>query len=90
MKRLPLWETVVQWKQKIKCYDNGGKTLDRYTIIPFGNTFNWKEYECLWCSEWGVGYSEWSSCIIGGHLWKRISFYALDKQTQDHIISRIF
>lgn len=73
----------------LRCYDNGGKTFDRYTIIPP----RWaKDYKNGW--EWlGIGASEhpfhpqWfgqhsHDIVPGSHLGRRICWSDLPQDVQ--------
>lgn len=74
-----------------RIYDNGGKTLDRYTVcfdapsVEGGESF----VECLGCSEGGRAYSEFSAAQEGRHLGKRVKLASLSPETQAHIRSRL-
>lgn len=70
---------------RIRCYDNGGKTLDRYTVVyldqPEGNGM----FACVGMSEdpfhpQGIG--QHSSAMIGRHLGERIAFCKLPEKCQ--------
>lgn len=76
-------------------YDNGGKTLDRYTVLtdepyyredPQGTGI----VNCLGLNEGGDGFSQWSSAQEGRHLGKRVKFEDLSAATQKHIATRVF
>lgn len=72
----------------IACYDNGGKTFDRYTIVfdaPVGNG----EYESLGVGWYVDNYSQFGYCTIGKHLGNIISFKKLPEHVQEHILRRI-
>lgn len=78
-------------------YDNGGKTLDRYTVITNLTELNAGGrdiMECLALSEGGDGFSQWSTCDYtnneGSHLGKRVHFEQLSEATQRHIAERVF
>jgi hypothetical protein len=78
-------ETDPRCQMKIKAiYDNGGKTLDRYTVY-----YDEKEksgmYTCLGMSERPFhpqGFGQHSSGQLGRHNGKRIKFEALPAQCQ--------
>lgn len=84
---------------KIKAiYDNGGKTIDRYTIA-FDEITGYIEsdgitqpkYKCLTLSsdpDWPQGFSQWIECILGKHLGKKITFKELPENVQKHILPR--
>ena len=69
-------------------YDNGGKTLDRYTIVT---TIKRKHrdghwlYNCICSSENGLGVFMWGECMVGRHLGKKIQLEDLSKELQQRI-----
>jgi hypothetical protein len=77
-------------------YDNGGATLDRYTVVTDqqdGLNF----LMMLGLSEGGDGFSQWSGGSYAAgrgeknqHLGKRVSFESLSAATQSHIARRVF
>jgi hypothetical protein len=77
-------------------YDNGGKTVDRYTVMTdqeeWANDGNNKPqaYMALGLNEGGDGYSQFGGAIPGRHLGKKIQFTDLSANTQTHIAERIF
>lgn len=72
-----------------KVWDNKGETLDRYTVVSKKEKVKRNGFiECLCLSENGLGVSEFSECITGKHLGKRIEFSSLSKDLQNHIINR--
>lgn len=78
----------------IAIYDNGGKTLDRYTVVT-NLTGAGIMFDMLGLSEGGDGFSQWTVGrynTTGGnrHLGKRITFEQLSEATQSHIAGRIF
>jgi hypothetical protein len=78
----------------IACYDNGGETLDRYTIV-FNTFHDYKKTlrECLALSKGDedgfFGFSQFSSCQLGKHLGKKLKFEQLPEHVQKHIKSRM-
>ena len=75
---------------KLQIYDNGGKSLDRYTIFkayergtrdPFGS--NKKIFEGIGASTSGAGFYQHITAMKGPHLGKRIKFEDLDKGLQE-------
>ncbi|MDX9668731.1 hypothetical protein [Pseudomonas sp. P8_250] len=72
-------------------YDNGGETLDRYTVFPYVKQGSPGVY--LGMSEGGVGFSQWGelppSSQHGPHLGKAVEFRALSEKTQRHILARL-
>lgn len=77
-------------------FDNGGKTLDRYTVVidqPVGHY----TYEMLGLAEGGDGVSMWSNGFYypkgqgnNRHLGKRVTFEDLSEATQRHIAERVY
>ena len=77
----------------IAIYDNGGKTLDRYTVVTdeaAWNGYGHDEFKMLGLSEGGEGFSQWGTGQPGRHLGKRVQFENLSEETQRHIAGRIF
>ena len=85
-----------------KIYDNGGKSIDRYTItfdILNQETKKWELWishqnflTCLGLSSgYGnyFGFSQFCSCTPGRHLGKLIEFENLPKDVQNHIKERM-
>lgn len=73
-------------------YDNGGKTLDRYTVVTdeaARNGYGHDEFEMLGLNEGGNGFSQWSTGQAGRHLGKRVQFEELSEATQRHIAERV-
>lgn len=72
-------------------YDNGGKTLDRYTIVTterHRKSGRWF-YECIGASENGLGVFMWGECILGRHLGKKVQLEGLSKELQNRIINAL-
>ncbi len=83
--------------RKIRIYDNGGKTIDRYTVVFTGN-YKGRDGQCdyLGMSEdpfhpQGFGQHGESDTIIDrptyGHLGKKITFDKLPKDCQEWVIT---
>lgn len=73
-------------------HDNGGKTLDRYTVLTderWGSRTK-ESFYSLGLNEGGNGFSQWSEAMPGRHLGKRVKFEDLSADTQAHIAGRIF
>jgi hypothetical protein len=66
---------------KLHIYDNGGETLDRYTIV-YGDKDERGFFECIGASQTGAGVYLHSDCTKGRHLGKKITFNDLDKDLQ--------
>ena len=75
--------------KNISIYDNGGKTLDRITVI-----FNDKKrvtkdgilYECIATSETGNGFYLHSEAMKGKHLGEKIDFSKLSLPLQNKLL----
>jgi hypothetical protein len=65
----------------VRCYDNGGETMDRYTVVYLDQQES-KEprgvyYDCRAMSAnpfHPQGFGQMSTCVLGPHLGKRIAF----------------
>ena len=74
--------------RKLAIYDNGGETLDRYTIVNlstkerdiFGSRFY--TYEAIAASKLGLGVYLHIHCQRGKHLGKKIEFRELSEGLQ--------
>lgn len=78
-------------KQIYAIYDNGGKTIDRYTVLTEPFHFG-KSCECLGMSSDPThpqGFSQWSDCFDGPHLGKMIKFDDLPINVQEHLVKRL-
>lgn len=75
----------------LRCYDNGGKTVDRYTIAPPRSAASL--YRSRADGKWtmagaseapfhplGMGYGTWGQ--VGPHLGKRVPFESLPADVQ--------
>lgn len=72
----------------IAVYDNGGKTLDRYTILVnsiVSKNRNKYQYDAISASESGAGVFMWIECERGKHLGKKIEFESLSKDLQKKV-----
>ena len=78
---------------KLRCFDNGGKTLDRYTIIPPRTA--WREYRNPRNGLWTAiaastrpfdpqGFGQATEAAPGGHLGERIPFESLPRDVQTY------
>lgn len=81
---------------RIKCWDNGGKTCDRYAVLYFDLGYTWgrggKEWQgrCMSespCHPQGVGM--WGEFPQGNHPGKRIGFIELPPDVQKCILADI-
>jgi hypothetical protein len=72
-------------------YDNGGKTVDRYTVV-LDSLVDDGVYVCLALSEnpgSPQGVSGLGFCVIGEHLGKVVNFSDLSESVQSHIKERL-
>lgn len=76
-----------------RIYDNGGTTLDRYSILVEDGNERWEGpnrlQTCLGVSKGGVAFSQFSEAVPGKHLGKRVKLESLDADTRAHIIARL-
>lgn len=70
---------------RVTYYDNGGKSLDRITIV-FNDTKRGKIYEAIGSCETGNSFFQHTECIKGKHLGKEIEFSKLDSSLQNRLI----
>lgn len=83
----------------IYVFDNGGATIDRFTVVFNSNGYRENEFECLGVSRddlptYGIGFSQWNVCnteyiqheISLGHS---IQFKQLPKGIQKHVRERM-
>lgn len=71
----------------LRCYDNGGKTCDRYTVLPARWVRGWSRrtrdgllWEAIGASEWPFlpqGFGQHVEAMAGPHLGKRVPFESL-------------
>jgi hypothetical protein len=69
----------------IRCYDNGGKTFDRYTVIYMDERERDGTYGARGMSAnpfHPQGFGQYCSAMLGRHLGKRIAFDALPSDCQ--------
>ena len=72
----------------ISVYDNGGKSLDRYTIVfnsIVSKNLNKYQYDAISASESGAGVFMWVQCERGKHLGIKIEFASLSKELQKKV-----
>lgn len=72
----------------IAVYDNGGKSLDRYTIVfnsKSAKNGNKYQYDAISASETGLGVFMWVECERGKHLGQKIDFASLSKELQKKV-----
>lgn len=74
----------------VRVYDDGGKTIDRYTVVLTRSSLN--TWECIGMSQDVTspqGFYQHSVCRLGRHLGKRISFAALPAAHRERIIQEL-
>jgi hypothetical protein len=67
-------------KLPVKCYDNGGDSFDRYTVVfnDLKEQPNVYEYVGMSSNPFSPsGFCQHGVCIVGKHLGKRIAFSSL-------------
>lgn len=87
---------------KLAVYDNGGRTADRYTIVPAQRGSDWAPYvssngyrvrDCLVVNDYpthpSYGFSQMGTCTLGRHLGRKILFESLSEDVQAHVLSRL-
>jgi len=83
------------------CYDNNGKSIDRYTVLFGGNFWspkmardNWllgvdpRVMQCLSMSESPAaqqGISRWGQCLPNAYLGRKIVWYDLPKSVREYV-----
>jgi hypothetical protein len=81
--------TVQRYGTVLRCYDNGGKTADRYTIIPPRWAKDYRElrglFDCVVAGAYpfhpqGIGMHCYA--VPGSHLGKRVHWDALPVDVQ--------
>lgn len=74
----------------IAVYDNGGESLDRYTIVTnerykSRTNPNRYMYSAISSSHYGGGVFMWTECLRGRHLGKKIQLSDLSEELQSKI-----
>ena len=70
---------------RISCWDDGGKTLDRYTVVFLDQIINNRNYSALAMSSnpfHPQGFGQHTYSMIGPHLGKKIKFEQLPPNCQ--------
>ena len=73
-------------------YDNGGQTVDRYTVILSEGDAIPPRVPCLGLSDnpdSPQGFSQYGECLEGEHLGKKISFEDLPENVQEYVKRRL-
>ena len=80
---------------KIRCYDNGEKIIDRYTIVLLKEIMccpvcgQIEGYECIAMSKnpnSPQGYCQIGSCKLGKHLGKQVEFSELPEKVKQKFL----
>lgn len=74
-----------------KIYDNGGETIDQYTIVlePAQRVSYLSAICCSIDPDSPDGFSQFSEVVIGEHLGQEIAFDDLPPSVQTHVLGRI-
>lgn len=81
---------LIMWGKRlpvIAVYDNGGKTIDRYTAVisrrfmPANKGF----HSCLGFSDGGRAFSQFSECRIGRHLGRKLKPEEITPEISNHL-----
>ena len=78
-------------------WDNGGKTLDRYTAVFYGKGWEFKRagdcriyHQYLGLSKGGIGFSCFGEIYLPcSNLGRRVKWDELLEPTRDHILNRV-
>ncbi len=77
-------------KLNIECYDDGGKTVDRYTVVYLDfPTGHWACFEAVGMSALPFhpqGFGQHTEAMRGPHLGKRIPFSTLPTDCQKLVL----
>lgn len=70
----------------IRCYDNGGASMDRYTVAYMDMPERSNNlFSCVGMNAYPFdpqGFGQHSTCMVGKHLGKRIAFSSLPPDCQ--------
>lgn len=89
-------KSLARYGTVLRCFDNGGKTADRYTILPpYWAHDEWKQDHRMWqglgASEnpyHPQGFGQWITAQAGSHLGKRVHWDALPVPVQHFVAER--
>ena len=78
--------------KNLQIYDNGGESLDRYTIFKarqkrIDTCKNGAIFEGVGASKFGAGFYMHIECVKGSHLGKRIKFEDIEPELQGILIN---
>ena len=74
----------------IQCFDNGGATFDRYTVVYLSQREGRRRYAARGMSERPTspnGFGQWTSAMLGAHLGKRVNFEQLPAECQAVVVA---
>lgn len=83
--RVVIPRTEIIEGQRVRCYDNGGKTYDRYSVLYLDYSETRGRVSCRGMSERPThpqGFGQTTSAVPGSHLGKRILFAQLPAECQ--------
>lgn len=80
-------ETIVKYGCELRIYDNGGRSMDRFTILApryAGRDWRWndRDWTALFSGEEPRGMSGHGPAQAGAHLGKRIAWSELPAQVR--------
>ena len=76
-------KTEILNSKMVKCYDNGGKSIDRYTVVYLDESEQKGVFNARGMSAYPFhGIGTMCSAMVGSHLGKRIKFTDLPKDCQ--------
>lgn len=73
----------------IRCYDNGGKTMDRYTVVYMDSPERDGTFQCVGMNHEPFhpqGFGQHSTAMPGRYLGRRIGFGALPTDCRDLVL----
>ncbi len=76
----------------LQIYDNGGESLDRYTIFKAREKGRWDRYgnrvfSAISASKTGAGFYLHIEATKGTHLGKKVSFQDLDLELREKLLN---
>lgn len=80
---------IKRWETVLRCFDNGGESMDRYTIVPPRWAKDYMErdrsFSCIASSTYPFhpqGFGQHTSCQVGRHLGKKVKWSDLPADVQ--------
>lgn len=85
-----MMKTVQRYGTVLRLFDNGGKTADRYTIMPprYAKSYRGRmpgQFESIAASEYPFhpqGFGMWVTAAAGSYLGKRVHWDSLPRDVQ--------